>query len=298
MHDRKGASKKTRRVISGGPAGGRSQDASRGVSRPFASPTHDVNCNIRDSSTVTAIDQANAASRNDVQPFRSAVSQRRGPIGKSPQQDGAQGGRATTLARDSLRRAPAGSVLKKGTTGMSNPSQGKAADRGGVSSSRRPQAPPRAADQNQHSTSQNPSIEKQPPVRSDCGGRRGAVGRNMPKAAARRRDLTLFDHIVASAPRSQHDRVRTRQQTGSSGGQQQLGRPSFEKGAFVSPSFGAASGYNKYPSISGPRLMSARSTDTPKPGKQRLGPGKKKLSSLKKKILLDRAERWGQLMAE
>ncbi|CAN0286342.1 unnamed protein product, partial [Hapterophycus canaliculatus] len=35
-----------------------------------------------------------------------------------------------------------------------------------------------------------------------------------------------------------------------------------------------------------------KNSDTPKPGKQRLGPRKKKLSTLKKRILLDRLERW------
>lgn len=38
-----------------------------------------------------------------------------------------------------------------------------------------------------------------------------------------------------------------------------------------------------------------RNNDAPKPGKQRLGPRKKKLSSLKKKILLDRLEKWREI---
>ncbi|CAM9934470.1 unnamed protein product, partial [Discosporangium mesarthrocarpum] len=41
-----------------------------------------------------------------------------------------------------------------------------------------------------------------------------------------------------------------------------------------------------------------RKEDTPKPGKRRLGPTKKRLSVLKKRILLDRAERWRQLRAQ
>lgn len=41
-----------------------------------------------------------------------------------------------------------------------------------------------------------------------------------------------------------------------------------------------------------------KSEDIPKPGKQRLGPRKKKLSTLKKRILLDRLDRWKTLQRE
>lgn len=44
--------------------------------------------------------------------------------------------------------------------------------------------------------------------------------------------------------------------------------------------------------------MVIKSSDAPKPGKQRLGPRKKKLSTLKKKILLDRLERWREIQQE
>lgn len=59
-------------------------------------------------------------------------------------------------------------------------------------------------------------------------------------------------------------------------------------------------GVNRPSRVGGSRPVIGRVVDglTPKPGKQRVGPRKKKLSSLKKKILLDRAERWRQLEAE
>lgn len=41
-----------------------------------------------------------------------------------------------------------------------------------------------------------------------------------------------------------------------------------------------------------------KSEDVPKPGKQRLGPRKKNLSTLKKRILLDRLERWRDIQRE
>eukprot|EP00903_Cladosiphon_okamuranus_P007835 g7580.t1 len=41
-----------------------------------------------------------------------------------------------------------------------------------------------------------------------------------------------------------------------------------------------------------PTRAATKDSDAPRPGKQRLGPRKKKLSTLKKKILLDRLEKW------
>lgn len=60
------------------------------------------------------------------------------------------------------------------------------------------------------------------------------------------------------------------------------------------------SGHNRSRAIVRPRAITTRPADElkPKPGKQRLGPRTKKLSSLKKIILLDKAERWRQLKVE
>lgn len=77
----------------------------------------------------------------------------------------------------------------------------------------------------------------------------------------------------------------------------EVGRGGTVGGSQVTRGAGGHHRHNRQLSMaSGARLISSNE-EARKPGKQRLGPQKKKLSSLKKRVLLDRLEKWRQLAA-
>ncbi|CAM9798177.1 unnamed protein product [Choristocarpus tenellus] len=114
------------------------------------------------------------------------------------------------------------------------------------------------------------------------------MARGSTKCQKQRSQVTIFDHLVAESTKLVQQPVRD-----STEG---IHTPQREQGK------GA-------PGLKGERIVSDRTHHNPsmrdgvvtqsiKPGKRRFGPTKKKLSVLKKRILLDRAEKWRLLFAQ